>query len=132
MKMDLKRATTKDVDAFLDIERSVDGTPTYSAMTYRNEALAEIEKNFVYLIRESDQIVGSIMYEMKSPKHAYISGLAIYPEFQNQGIGKAATIKILEELKDIPTIDLVTHPDNERAIKLYKSIAYIHMNTLWS
>ncbi len=40
----LARATAKDIDTFLELERSVDGTPIYSAMTDRNEALAEIEK----------------------------------------------------------------------------------------
>ncbi|MGD0328774.1 MAG: N-acetyltransferase [Minisyncoccia bacterium] len=120
----LERATAKDVDTFINIERSVDGSSIYSAMTNRDETLAEIEKNFVYLIRESGHIVGSVMYEMKTPDHAHISGLAIYPDFQNCGIGKAAMVKILEELKNVPIIDLVTHPNNQYAIKLYKSLGF--------
>jgi putative acetyltransferase len=61
---------------------------------------------------------------MKNQNHAYISGLAIMPEFQGQGIANEAMKLILEELKDIKTIDLVTHPKNEKAIKLYKSLGF--------
>lgn len=122
--MELKRATAKDVDEYLDIERSIDGTPTYLATTDPKEALAEIKNNIAYLISENGHIVGSVMYQMKTPDHARISGLAIRPDFQNRGIGRAVMTKILEELKDIPNIDLVTHPDNDRAIKLYESLGF--------
>ncbi|HQT82559.1 MAG TPA: GNAT family N-acetyltransferase [Candidatus Paceibacterota bacterium] len=121
----LERATEKDVDAFLDLERSVANLRTYSAVTDRGEALAEIEGNILYLIREDDEIVGSVAYEMKAPDHAYISGLVIRPGSQGSGIGKAAMVQILEKLKGIPTIDLVTHPHNVRAIKLYESLGFV-------
>jgi len=124
MLITLERTTVKDVDVFLDTERSVDGSPTYSAMTYRDDALTAIKKEVVYLIRENDQIVGSVMYKMEAPDHAHINGLAIYPKFQNRGIGTAAMKKVLEELKGISTIGLVTHPDNARAIKLYESLGF--------
>lgn len=120
----LARATAKDIDTFLELERSVDGTPIYSAMIDRNEALAEIEKSIVYLIYENGRAVGSTMYEMKAPDHTYISGLVVHPDAQGRDIGRAAMIKILEELKNVPIIDLVTHPDNMRAIKLYESLGF--------
>jgi len=124
MTITLERATAKDIEMYLEIERSVDGTPTYSAMTNRDEALTEFEKSVIYFIREGDRTVGSVMYEMKSPDHVHINGLAIYPKFQSRGIGTAAMVKILEELKDIPTVDLVVHPNNGRAIKLYESLGF--------
>lgn len=64
------------------------------------------------------------MYQMKSPDHAYISGLVIRPEFQGRGLATEAMEKVLEELKDVTTIDLVTHPDNARAITLYESLGF--------
>lgn len=120
----LERATSDNIDDFLELERSVEGHSTYSAMTNRAEVLEEIRKNVVYLIRKDDHTVGSIMYEMKTPKHAHISGLVVHPDVQGQGIGKAAMIKVLKELAYIPVIDLVTHPDNERAIRLYESLGF--------
>jgi ribosomal-protein-alanine N-acetyltransferase len=62
---------------------------------------------------------------MKGPDHAYIDGILVKPSHQGRGLGRAATVKLLEELKDIPLVDLVTHPDNERAIKLYESLGFV-------
>jgi len=119
-----ERATEKDAAAFLEIEESIPLTPIYSPTTGLNESVEEIENNIIYMIREGDKIVGTVMYQMKSPDHAYISGLTIRPDFQGRGLGKTAMEKILEELKDIPVIDLATHPDNARAIELYESLGF--------
>lgn len=124
MSIIFERATEKDVDTYLDIERSIDGTPTYLATTSPEEALEEIRNNIAYLIREDGRVIGTVLYQMKAPDHAYISGLAIHHDFQNRGVGRVAMIKVLEELKNVPTIDLATHPDNERAIKLYESLGF--------
>jgi ribosomal protein S18 acetylase RimI-like enzyme len=120
----LERATAKDAAIFLEIEMSILSTSTYSSTADLHESLEEIENNIIYLIHEGDHIVGSVMYEMKTPDHAYISGLTIRPDFQGRGLGKTAMEKVLKELKDIPTVDLVTHPDNARAIKLYTSLGF--------
>src|ERR1035437_6270397 len=120
----LERASAKDAAVFLDIERSIPLTPTYSPTGDLNEALEEIKNNIIYLIHEGDRIVGNVMYQMKSSDHAYISGLTIRPDFQGRGLGKVAMEKVLEELKDVPTIALVTHPDNARAIFLYESLGF--------
>ncbi len=85
---------------------------------------AEIANNVVYLVCDADRIVGSVMYEMKASDHAYLSGLVIKPDAQGRGIGKRAMMKVLEELRDVPLIDLVTHPDNDRAIKLYEALGF--------
>lgn len=119
-----ERATAKDAATFLELERSIPLTSTYSPTTDLDEAASEIENNVVYFILEGEKIVGDVMYQMKSPDHAYISGLIIRPEFQGRGLATAAMEKVLGELKDVPTIDLVTHPDNARAIKLYASLGF--------
>ena len=122
--LSFERASVKDIETFVEIERSVGNSPTYSPTIDSEEALTEIENNVVYFIRENEQIVGSVMYKMKAPDHAYISGLAIRPDFQGRGIGKAAMKKVLAELSAVPTIDLVTHPNNVRAIALYTSLGF--------
>lgn len=122
--LSFERASSKDFETFIEIERSVGDSSTYSPTIDKEEALEEIENNVVYFIRENEQIVGSVMYRMKTPDHAYISGIAIHPDFQGRGIGKAAMEKVLEELSAVPTIDLVTHPDNARAIELYTSLGF--------
>ena len=61
---------------------------------------------------------------MKDENHAYISGLAVAKEFQRQGIAKKAMQMILEKVKDIKLVDLLTHPENKKAIGLYESLGF--------
>ncbi len=119
----LRRATVEDVDDILAVEKSLEGIKTYSPLTDREEAVKEITDSFVYLIEQNSRVVGDISYEIRDKNHAYISGLAIMPDFQRQGIGRKALEMVLEDLKDFEVIDLVTHPDN-KSIGLYKSFGF--------
>ena len=123
-KISLRRATLEDVDSILEIEKSLDGTRIYSALTDRNEVIREIINSFFYLIEKDGEAVGDASYEIKGKNHAYLSGMAIMPQFQGQGIARQTMKMILEMLKDIKLIDLVTHPENKKAISLYKSFGF--------
>jgi ribosomal protein S18 acetylase RimI-like enzyme len=122
--IDLKKASPDDIEDLLRLERCVDGVKTYSAMTDKDEFLAELKDNNVFIIKNNDISVGSIMYEIKNPDHAYISGLVVDPHFQGRGIAREALIIILKELEHYRRIDLVTHPENFRATKLYESLGF--------
>lgn len=122
--INLRRATVEDADAVLAIEKSLEGTKTYSALTNREEVIEEITDHFMYLIEQNAIAVGDISYEMKDENHAYLSGLAIMPQFQGKGIARQAVKMILEQLKDVELIDLVTHPENEKAVALYESFGF--------
>lgn len=121
----LKKATLEDIDKYLVIEKSVIGPRTYSGITDKDEAKEEFQNNQIYFIKKDGKIVGTIQYEIKSLDHAYLSGLAIDPRFQRQGIGRKAIKLILQELKDIKRISIITHPDNAVALKLYQSFGFI-------
>ncbi len=121
----LEKATAKDVDQYLAIEKSVIGPKTYSGITDENEAKEEFQNNQVFFIKKDGEIVGTIQYEIKSSDHAYLSGLAIDKRFQGQGIGREAVKLILNKLKNIKRIHIVTHPDNLAALKLYQSLGFI-------
>lgn len=123
--IELVRATAEDVEAYIKLEKNVAGSSTYSALVTPEEVSDEFSKSTVYLIKEGDHIVGSVSYEMKGPDRAYIDGLVVTPARQHHGIGKAAMAKVLEELNNIKTIDLVTHPDNSSAISLYQSFGFV-------
>ena len=120
----LKRATEKDIPAMLEIEKSVVGTKIYSGLAGREDAVKELAENIYYLIERDGKVVGDIAYQIKDTNHAYISGLAIAKEFQVQGIARQAMQILLEMLNDVKSIDLVTHPENEKAISLYKSLGF--------
>ncbi|HRZ34044.1 MAG TPA: GNAT family N-acetyltransferase [Candidatus Moranbacteria bacterium] len=123
--MQLIKATNKDVQVLLEIEKTTIGLKTYSGYFQEEEIKKWISNDIVYIIKNDGKIIGSIAYEIKNNDHAYISGLVIKPEFRKQGLAKKATVKLLEELKNYKKIDLVTHPDNVDAVKLYESLGFI-------
>lgn len=123
----LKRATAEDIPSILEVEKGLVGTKIYSGLTGAEDAKHELAENIYYLIERDGKIVGDVAYQMKGENHAYISGLAVAKEFQGKGIAKQAMKLILEKLKDVELIDLVTHPKNEKAIKLYESLGFKKM-----
>jgi ribosomal protein S18 acetylase RimI-like enzyme len=124
-EIQLVEASKSDVDIFVDLERKVSGQKIYAPILDRDEMLAEFEKNKMFIIQRDGSAVGTIMYEFKKPNHVYISGLVIDPDFQRQGIGRAAMIKLLDSLKSVNRIDMVTHPDNAAALSLYDSLGFL-------
>lgn len=122
--INLQVASTLDIPKIIEIEQSVSGDKTYSAMLTEEEWQKEFKKVKIFLIKNKNDIVGEVSYEIKDPKHLYINGLVIKPEFQGKGFARKAMEKIMEELKIYEKIDLVTHPENKRAIQLYKSLGF--------
>ncbi|MFA6189963.1 MAG: GNAT family N-acetyltransferase [Candidatus Staskawiczbacteria bacterium] len=120
----LRRAGGKDIDEILKIEKSVDGTKIYSALTDRNDVMKCITDDVFYLIEKNNEIVGDVSYELKEKGSAYLSGLVIMPEFQGQGIAREVISVILEELKNVRMIELFTHPENKKSISLYTSLGF--------
>ena len=49
----------------------------------------------------------------------------VIPEFQGQGVAREVLTRLLKELKDVKRVDLVTHPDNQKALQLYQSLGFI-------
>lgn len=119
-----KKATKNDVDKILELERKTIKDKTYSCFLNKDEVLKEFSENEMYLIYKDEHLVGSTEFQMKSPDHAYLSGLVIDPHFQGQGIGREATLFRLKKLKGVKRIDLVTHPDNLKIINLYQSLGF--------
>ncbi len=114
----------EDIDKFIEIEKTAAGLRVYSGIIDPEEAKEEIENNEVYFILKDNKIVGSTEYQIKGPKHAYLGGLVVLPEFQGQGIAREAAKFSLEKLKDIDRVDLVTHPHNSKIITLYLSLGF--------
>lgn len=125
MPINFKKATIADIPILLELERSVAGTNIYSPMLEKDEWEEELRKNIVYLVEKDNVVVGNVSYEKKDDSHVYISGLVVDPRFQGQGVAREVLIRILDELKDIKRIDLVTHPNNRRALLLYQSLGFV-------
>lgn len=123
-KIKLERATFDDIPIILEVEKSVIGTKIYSGLTGAEDAKTELTNDIYYLIKSGDNVVGNTSYQLKDDESAYISGLVVTKKFQGQGIGKRAMQMLLEILKDKKIIWLMTHPENVRAIALYKSLGF--------
>ena len=120
IKITLRKATPADIPAFIELEESVSHTNTYSAAVTEEEWIDSLKKEKVFAIEVSGHLVGDLTYEYKSPQHVYISGIVIVPEFQGKGIGGQVLGGLMEKFRDIQRVDLKTHPENEKALKLYQ------------
>jgi ribosomal protein S18 acetylase RimI-like enzyme len=124
MKIIYKRATLEDISSLIVMEKTMEGSKIYSAMIKEYEWEEVMQDGLVYILEKEGRIIGNVTYEIKSQDHVYISGLLILPEFQRKGLGKEVMQNILQEIGNVTRIDLVTHPDNLKAIHLYKSFGF--------
>ena len=100
---------------------------TYSAGTSIKEWEDEFNKNnsSIFIILKDETAIGDFSYDKNSDETVDITGFAIEPQFQGQGIGKKVIEIVMEDLKDVKTIRLFTHPENSHAIKLYLSFGFV-------
>lgn len=124
LRLTFRKVKPKDVNAYLELEKTAIGQKTYSGIKDENEALREFLENEVYLIYKDGKLVGSTEFEMKSPDHAYLAGVVIHPDVQGQGIAREAVLFRLEKLKSVKRVDVVTHPENFKIINLYQSLGF--------
>lgn len=121
--MELIRATIQDVQKLLEIEKTTIGLKLYSGYFNEKEVEEYVKNSIVYLIKNNDDIIGSISYDVVDSNHADLSGLVIKPEFQKQGMARKAIELLFKELKDYKELSLCVHPDNH-ARKLYESFGF--------
>lgn len=120
----LKPATLEDVDTLLELSRKVSDSQVYSTGITREDEINELQKTITYLIEKDGVVVGRVAYVIRSEGHAYLSDLVVDPQYQGQGLGREALVRVLKELEQNERIDVVTHPENSRALKLYLSLGF--------
>ncbi len=122
-KISLEIAGADNASDYLLLEKLVGGK-TYAALASEKEFLEEIKKATVYFFKNKDEIIGHITYRLNKNGSVHLGGFAIDPKYQGQGFGRKAMETILDLAKNAPKIDLVTHPDNLKAISLYQSFGF--------
>ncbi len=127
LKISLQKAEEKDIPDLIEVEKKLGGSKMYSVAITEKDWREEFDKenSVVYLILKDGKAVGDVSYEIKINGSAMITGLAIDPDFQSMGIGRETINLVLEDLKGIKAIELATHPDNKKAIKLYSSFGFV-------
>jgi ribosomal protein S18 acetylase RimI-like enzyme len=124
MEIEYKKADEADIPTLISIEQSIASTKSYSPMLDADEWKEALEKGKVFLLKKGGEVIGNASYEDHGGGIFYISGLVISPEFQGQGYGRAVLKKLLEDMSDAKRIELVTHPENSPALKLYKEAGF--------
>jgi ribosomal-protein-alanine N-acetyltransferase len=117
-------ATERDLEIFIDLEKKVANARVYGPALQTEKALDEIRKNAIYFIEKGGSIVGMAGYIKRPDGSVCINNVNIDPAYQRQGIARAAMRFFLEKHKSARRIDLVTHPENENALKLYQSLGF--------
>ncbi len=130
MNLRLRKAGIRDLPAFLSLEKEASGTKLYSSIFAKRrwmnvfQWIHALNRSKVYFIELDDQLVGKVAYERDGYDHGYIKGLVVRHQFQHRGIGREAMQMILDKLEAVKKIELVTHPKNIPAIKLYESLGF--------
>lgn len=77
-----------------------------------------LKNSTIHLVYNEKTPIAFCAYEPKGHDSTEVKVMAVLPEFQNKGIGKAMMKKMLEENKG-KDLFLVTHPSNTNAITFY-------------
>ncbi len=120
----LERVTPSDVSEFLKLEQGVYDQKLYPSVENEKDALQEIVSAETFFIKKEGCIVGTIAYKRKNEDIAEITGVMIDPLYQGKGLGWCALMQVLSLLKECKRIEIVTHPENQKALALYKSAGF--------
>jgi len=84
--------------------------------------------NNTFAVYSGDEMVGFVMFGLDTDDNRfYLGRLMIDEKHQGRGFGRAATLEVIERLKqteDCTEIYLSFVPENENAEKLYKSVGF--------
>ncbi len=123
--MQFERMTESDAQAFLAFDAAAAVPKIYNPITTMEDALEEIRDHELYFVHEEGKNIGTISYQIKEDESAYISNMAVLPEYRGKGIARKAMEFVLEKVKGAPRIWLVVHPENEVALHLYESLGFV-------
>ena len=118
------RATPANADRLAAHEQRIASPRLYGQPLDRNACSREIADNVLYFVEVDGALAATAAWRRRDDGSAYLSNIAVDPDFRRSGVARAATLFLLEEAKGCPRIDLVTHPDNAAAIALYGTLGF--------
>ena len=118
------QATAKHAETFIALQERSTDLRLYGPVGELKDAQREIAENILYLLRLHDEVVGSAAYRVRPDGSVYISNVVVDRNHRRRGFARAALTYILETNNDAPRVDLVTHPENEHALRLYLSLGF--------
>ena len=141
----LRRATPADAPDFARINSHPEVLPNLMQLPYASverwrQILADNEHpgktDFVLVAERDGRMLGSAGLHPVSAalrrRHAAMLGVSVAPEAQGQGVGRAlvqALCDYADQWGQILRLELTVFVDNERAIRLYRSLGFEHEGT---
>ncbi len=124
MEVKYRKVTEKNIPLYLKIEKIGGSSGLYFSLKTVHEVKKFLAENTVYFICDGAKIIGTISYEIKNKDRVILTGIVVIPDYQKKGVATDAVKKILSEIENIKKIELVTHPKNIPAIKLYTRFGF--------
>ena len=119
-----ERAGAEDAGALLDLEKRVAVARLYEPRVKIEDAIKEIQANTFYFIKHRDRIIGSASFRVQDDGSAYIGNMAVDPIYRRQGVARATMNFLIGQLAHAVRLELVTHPENDHALRLYASLGF--------
>lgn len=119
-----ERATVEDAAELLDLEQRVAVPKIYEPRVKIEDATREIRSNTFFFIKHRDRIIGTASFRLQDDGSAYIGNMAVDPIYRRQGVARAAIDFLVKQLADTVRLELVTHPENDHALRLYGSLGF--------
>jgi ribosomal protein S18 acetylase RimI-like enzyme len=80
-----------------------------------------VSRGDVHVLQRGDRVVAYAQVDSHDPRHLYISGVAVHPDFQSAGLGTYLISQLIhrqtQNLKQIP-LTVVSSPRNHRMVTL--------------
>lgn len=121
----IEKAQVKDLESIITIEQHVFDADSYPAFVVRQ--LYDISGDYFIVAKEDNKILGYALGGLNTKeKKGWILSLGVHSEARGKGLGKQLTEKLISVLKaeNIKEIALTVYPDNESAIRIYKSLGF--------
>ncbi|HLI67631.1 MAG TPA: GNAT family N-acetyltransferase [Caulobacteraceae bacterium] len=123
-RLSFVRATPADAARLAAHERRVADPRLYGPPLDHDACAREIAHNVFYFVEVDGALVATAAWKRREDGSAYLSNIAVHPDFRRCGVGRAAALFLLAEAKGCARVDLVTHPDNAAAMALYGSLGF--------
>jgi ribosomal protein S18 acetylase RimI-like enzyme len=124
----LQKAHSESVDAEMnELYRTRDGCRTMLDNILHQQGCGRSIPVASFIAREPDgDLVGLVISTEISLRHAHLAQVAVSPDVQGQGIGRAFLHRALSALsgEGYQTVSLMVSGANERACSLYRSMAF--------
>lgn len=118
--------TEADLDEVADIEKLCFGTPWSKALFAEELKHESICHWFKARDEAGPMRVAAYMGFWKAVDEAHITNLAVRPEIQRKGLGRALAGYLLDRARDLGCVraTLEVRPSNVAALKLYESLGF--------